>query len=49
VPQNIRNWYINKDNNKKKRGRKVVEAFEAEVLGNVMICVMEKQNEVSYL
>lgn len=47
VPQNIRNWYINKDNKNKKRGRKVVETFEAEVLGNVMICIMERRNEVS--
>ena len=46
VPQNIRNWYIHKDKNNKKRGKKVVEAFEAEVLGNVMICIMEKQSEV---
>ena len=48
VPQNIRNWYINKDKENKKRGKKVVEAFEAEVLGNVMICIMERENEVNY-
>lgn len=48
VPQNIRNWYIHKDNRNKKKGKKIVEAFEAEVLGNVMICIMEKQNEVNY-
>lgn len=47
VPQNIRNWYLKKDLNRKKRGVKVVQSFEAEVLGNLMICIMERNNEVT--
>ena len=45
--RNIQNWYTNKTKVLKKKGVKVISSFEEEVLGNLMICVFEKADNVS--
>ena len=42
----IKYWYLNSEKERRKRGRKVVQSFEAEVLGNLMICILEKKDTV---
>ena len=42
----IKYWYQNSEKERKKRGRKVVKSFEAEVLGNFMICILEENDTV---
>lgn len=44
----IKYWYQHSEKERQKRGRKVVKSFEAEVLGNLMICILEKNNTVRY-
>ena len=46
--QSIKYWYLNSEKERQKRGRKVVQYFEAEVLGNLMICILEKKDTVRY-
>ena len=44
--RNILQWYMTHSDVKKKRGVKVDKAFEAEVLGNILICVFEEIENV---
>ena len=41
----ILRWNDVRDRNKEKPGRKISEEFEAEVWGNLMLCVFEKKND----
>lgn len=45
----ILRWYSVKDKIDKKSGRKVIENFESEIWGNLMLCIFEKeQDEVRF-
>ena len=41
----IRRWDTLREQNKKKRGRKISEIFESEVWGNLMMCVFEQNGD----
>ena len=46
-PMNILNWMKMRNKKHRVKGKKIDKSFEAEVLGNVMICMYEKSSSVS--